>query len=293
MNEMNFDSLKHIKAPREWLEKAAAVPEISVKKPPFPLYRFAAVAGVVLVSVIGLMMYGLFGKNDAPIAIHNGRADETFITAETTGDPSDNSRIMRDPAVLPTKEGLEPTVLSGQSAASSVTSPVDETTSSVQDSTIRPNVPTEGSQPVNVVPTAAPVTDPLAPSRPSVRPTTPPEPTSPPPTQEPTDPYNPPGDCEIYGMFRLSEKDPGSGYAVATDVAVFCRLYDENGAIVGSSGLFSPQREAKILSKYDDGIVIGYYNPAEKGLLLSEGAYEVVFYDGFGNELYRDVKFVF
>ena len=50
MNRLNFDSANNIKAPREWLEKAALIPETPVKKRAFGLYRVAAAASISVSS---------------------------------------------------------------------------------------------------------------------------------------------------------------------------------------------------------------------------------------------------
>lgn len=285
MNKVNFDGLKKIKAPDAWLEKAAAVPgTVSKRRAAFPVYRFAAAAGVVLVSVIGLIVYGFYGKNGAPLAVRSGSTEvsATFAVAETAGNNSDLSPTLSDPAVLPT--GPEhPTDGEGEKAADAA-------------------VPTEGvTVPHSTVPsaTAAPtqrttqhVPAPTGTPAPTVSPTKPPAPTSPPATQPPTESYRPPGDCEIYGTFSLGTAGGSGNYAVE-ETTIFCRLYDSAGNLVGDSGMYSPQREAEILSRNSDGSVFAYYNPAEKGLYLTEDSYVYVFYDIHGSELYRDVKLVF
>ena len=80
MNEMNFDSLKKLKAPKEWLDKAAAIPETCGKKRfAFPVRRIAAAASIVLVSAVGLMTFMLFkdGSTGAPVAVRRGDMSAT------------------------------------------------------------------------------------------------------------------------------------------------------------------------------------------------------------------------
>ena len=86
MNEMNFDSLKKIKAPQEWLDKAAAIPETAEEKPAaVPVRRIAAAASIVLVSAVGLMVFLFFGNGNtgAPFAV---RQDRTSVTEVTSGE---------------------------------------------------------------------------------------------------------------------------------------------------------------------------------------------------------------
>ena len=54
MDKHNFDSLKNLKAPQEWIAKAALIPESTEKRRAFPLYRVTAAASVVLVALTGL-----------------------------------------------------------------------------------------------------------------------------------------------------------------------------------------------------------------------------------------------
>lgn len=87
MNKANFDSLKHIKAPQDWLDKAAAIPETAVqKRSAFPLFRVAMAASVVLVSVIGLLVFLFFGGGSAPVAIRESGDSATAVSDTETED---------------------------------------------------------------------------------------------------------------------------------------------------------------------------------------------------------------
>ena len=305
MNEMNFDSLKHIQTPQAWLDKASAISAITEKKrSAFPLNRYLTAASIVLVSAVVLLIVLHFGSGKAPVTVHEGgivatdsRTGEAVVGETTGGAPqTDASAPAETIAVLSTDADgntvityeEKPDAADGTQPANGRTSPTSvvptaphatEAPGQPVPSTERPPAETEAS-----APTSVPAADP-----PTQAPT---QPYKPPATQEPTEGYKPPGDCEIYGMFRLNTVS-GSGYNVAEEISVFCRLYDSSGSLVGDSPLYSPQREATIISRYDNGTVLAFYNPAEEGLYLTEDAYEYVFYDVHGNELYRDVKFVF
>lgn len=293
MDDRNFDSLKRIKTPQAWLDKAAAIPEAPRKKRPFPLYRFAAVASIVFVSVIGLLMFLFFGGSE-PVGVRNspidsgtsqaGQTDETGKletgAAEATGAPATDAQ---GNAVIRYAAAIEPTALGtlpSENQKASV-APTD-----VQNSTDKTS-PTVPATDRAVTPTEAPKeTEPPQPTAPP--------PTAPPVTQKPTEADRPPGDCEFYGTFH-DDKASGSGNYVAEEGALYCLLYDSSGRLVGDSAWYSPQREAKILSRFSDGSVLAYYNPIEKGLFITAGeyVYEYVFCDVHGNELYRGVKYVF
>lgn len=290
MNEKNFDALKNIKVPQAWLDKAAAIPEeYPRKRAAFPLYRIAAAASIVLVSVIGVLIFLFFGKSapivmrDSESAVSESVTDETVVGTTTATEPAETVAVLSTDAQGNTivryieasdanTSGIQPT--ESQSASDAPTAK--------QNGTEKPS-PTAPATEWVITPTEAP------------KGTDPPKPTSPPATQEPTESYRPPGDTEFYGTFSIvdSETASGSGWNVAEDITVFCRLYDSNGNLVGDSPLYHPQREAVILSRFSDGTVCVYYDPVVKGLQVTEDGYEYVFYDVHGNELYRNIKFVF
>ena len=298
MSEWKFDSLQQIKTPDAWLEKAAAIPTTVQKKRVIPLYRIAAAASIVLVSVIGLLLFLFLGDGKAPIAVRSrsvtaseNATDETVVDhAGNTGTPAPaetiavlstdaagNTVITYVEVTEPVAAGTQPTN-GRQKPTESTLSPTTSSAPTDSRATDAPDQPSPTSSPDAVTEsTAAP--DPPA--------------TELLPTQKPTEAsYIPPGDCEIYGMFTMNTVS-GSGYNVAEDDSVFCRLYDSSGSLVGDSPLYSPQRVATIISRYDNGMVVAYYNPTAMGLYLTEDSYEYVFYDVHGNELYRDIKFVF
>lgn len=123
MNQVNFDSLNNIKAPEQWIKNAAAIPGTSVKKRAFPLYRVAAAASIVLVSVIGLLIYLSFG-NHAPIELRDNAAGDVPST-ETAGDRSfpDDGELPNLDAILPTLPRVYSTDAAGEPVIESPTEP--------------------------------------------------------------------------------------------------------------------------------------------------------------------------
>lgn len=300
MKKVNFNSLKSLKAPESWVEKAAAIPDLPPGKkrrralPAIP-YRYAAAASPVLASVIGLVVFLMLQRGASAPLTRGDLSDTQAQTAYAEG------TYASEAADTPTGAKFDPTVDGSESpsafdqptgAWSGPSEAVSETASvpSASSETVPAQKPTrsvlqtEPPSPTQVPPTV----------RPDPHPTAPPEtaPPLPPATQPPTESYKPPGDCEIYGTFSLGTAG-GSGNYAAEDTTIFCKLYDSAGNLVGDSGLYSPQREAEILSLNSDGSVFAYYNPVEKGLYITEDCYVYVFYDIHDNELYRDVKFVF
>ena len=91
MNKLNFDSLSRYKAPDEWIKKAAAIPEAPRKKRIIPLYRFAAVASIVLVSAVGLVIFLTFDSGKAPVVLRGGTGSTDYGYSETIGETTDMS----------------------------------------------------------------------------------------------------------------------------------------------------------------------------------------------------------
>jgi hypothetical protein len=179
MNKLNFDSLNNIKAPEQWIKNAAVIPETSVKKRAFPLYRVAAAASIVLVSVIGLLTYLSFG-NHAPIELRDNAAGDVPPT-ESAGEGTfpDGEEFPRFDAIFPSFPRVDPTDAAGD--------PVIETPAQSKATREKPSAtaPTEkgrsgsktvGSTEFVATPTqGAPSTHTPEPTQPSVVPTEPPE----------------------------------------------------------------------------------------------------------------------
>lgn len=289
MNQVNFDALKHIKAPQDWIDKAAAIPETSQKRTAVPVYRVVTAASIVLVSVIGLLVFLFFGK-DAPVPVRKAQSSSEPAAVSEAADVSSSAPATVNNGTIPSEQQETPTdehgsavlpMASTESRNSSVTEAAAHAAPSQHPSEKPPQPTQRNTAPTQDVPppTQAPEL------------TAPPVPTNPPATQ----PYSPPGDTEFYGMFKWY--DPGTvvGGAnyVEAEESLYCRIYDSSGYLIGDGIWLSPQREATILSRFDDGTVYAYYNPTEKGLSITEGVYEYVFYDIHYHELYRDVKYVF
>ena len=294
MNKVNFNSLKNIKAPQAWMDKAAAIPETAPKRrAAFPVYRAAAAACLALVSAIGLLSFLLFG-GQAPVVLRDRQDVSETAPAQTSGssDTSDDEEYPDMGSVFPKLPQITPTdaqegVIKEEATHPASSKGKNKPSATESDRKAIPSQDTDDSTQAVVSPTqgvSSPTQEPY--------PTSSPQPTDPPETQEPTGGYIPPGDCEIYGSFKVSVGSAG-GYNITEDLTIFCRLYDSGGKLIGDYDLFSPQREATVLSQFSDGSIFAYYNPAEKGLMITEGVYDYEFYDIHNNVLYRDVKFVF
>lgn len=282
MNKVNFDSLKHIKAPQEWLDKAAVISKSTVqKRRDFPIYRIAAVASIVLVSVIGLLIFLFFGDNGStPVGVRNrgvaateSFAEETTKSGETvpaetiivlSTDAEGNTVVTYREKPSPTENGTQPT--NGRRSPTE-NAPMPSTSSAPT----APNATDASGQP-------APSTEcPPAP-------TEAPAPTVAPPTEPPLT------DCRFTVTVKYSPheevEEPAAAFE-ADNPIVFCRMYDASGDLVGSSSSFAEEKRATVVSVNPDDSFVVTYDPLEKGLPITRGRYTYVMVDYFGTELCR------
>ena len=272
MNRLNFDSANNIKAPREWLEKAALIPETPVKKRAFGLYRVAAAASVVLVSVIGLLMFVLFGNNSAPVSVQSSATEPTTFVAGTDGDHMDISPTISAPMLFPTDGQLVPTDEHGQPMTErkpSPTAPAEKKSASATESirpTQKPVKATEGvSDPTQEV---------IAPTEAYI----PPNPTEP--QQSPT---------EYHGEVIMSDISFTATFPVSLieeGEPIYCKYW--------TSGYASPSVESDIQAQYTvtaDGMVLAVYEPDIDIMEEDMITYEYLFYQN-GKVLARGTQTV-
>lgn len=277
MNKLNFDSLSRYKAPDEWIKKAAAIPEAPRKKRIVPLYRFAAVASIVLVSVIGLVVFLRFDSGKAPVVSHGSTGATDYGHSETIGETTDMSVPAETIAVPSTNAGIR---------YAEATEPTATITQTIE--TQNPSVAPITSQKATEKPSpTAPATERTITATEVSKETQPPKPTSPSPTAAP--PTDPPlTDCRI--TVTTGYPSPaGEVPSIETDEPiVFCRMYDGSGDLVGSSSLFAEEKRATVVTINPDNSFVVTYDPLEKGLPITKGRYTYVMVDYFlGTELCR------
>ena len=275
MNRLNFDSANNIKAPREWLEKAALIPETPVKKRAFGLYRVAAAASVVLVSVIGVLTFVLFGNNSAPVSVQPSATEPTTFVAGTDGDHMDISPTISAPMLFPTDGRIVPTDEHGQpmtEAKASPTAPTEKKRASATEPTesIRPTQkPVKATEGVS-----NPTQEVIAPTEAYI----PPNPTEP--QQSPTEDHGEVimSDISFTATFPASLIEEGE--------PIYCKYW--------TSGYTSPSAESDEKAQYTvmaDGMVFAVYEPnidiAEEDMIT----YEYLFYQN-GKVLARGTQTV-
>lgn len=263
MNKLNFDSLNNIKAPEQWIKNAVAIPETSVKKRGFPHYRIAAAASIVLVSVIGLLTFLLFG-NHAPIELRDNAVDNVSST-DAAGDGSfpDDRDAPRLDTIFPTLPRVDPTDAAGN--------PVIETPAQSKATREKPSAaqPTEKGRSggVTVSPTEIATEPQGAPS------TQAPEPTDPP---LPTEPPKPPTPTEDHGEVVMGE---------ICFTATFPASLIKEGEIVrcmySVQGIAFPAIETDAEVQYtvmDNGMVYAMYEPGIQIVEEDTVTFEYLFY---------------
>ena len=257
MNEMNFDSLKKIKAPQEWLDKAAAIPEIAEEKPAaVPVRRIAAAASIVLVSAVGLMVFLFFGNGNTgtPFAVRQNRTSVTEVTSGETcfGETRESAAPAETIAVYST-DAQGNTVIDYREKAAATERSIQPTEKGR--SKVAPTAPTASAATASPQSTekAYPTTrateyvpNPTESPSPTVAPATePPAPTDPPPIQIPTEGISTAeGDLCFSATFDASLLEDGE--------AVYC-IYAPVGYAAGSYASSKKQPADYFIAK--DGTV--------------------------------------
>ncbi len=239
MNRVNFDSLKNIKAPGEWRDKAALIPETSVKKPAFPLYRIVAAASIVLVGAIGVLMFLLYGDHNVSDLILPSATEPSYDVTETVGEYADHVPNLSLPSVAPTESVIAPTDEHGQTATEPKTSPTEQKRSSATEPTerIRPTqTPVKATEGVSNPTQAAP--DPTQPPAAS---------TDPPATQEPSDLYP-----EELSYISAVATFPSS--VLRDDDVIYCAIYDHGKLVSQGEASIYIMKNGNVFASYETAV---------------------------------------
>ena len=293
-------------------------PQSKQSPPPVSVFRrykvLAFAATVVLVVGMSLSVYFFFGNKSAvPIApspiSSNSQPSEMKAATDAAKAPllspsspagnteptapknSTSPSSSAAPFATEKKEGTVAPTLPGKGPAEPTESPKPTVSPTRPAETTSPSVvptdepwmlPTEAPIPtesptIRIPPTELPWNPPTEP--PWVLPTMPPEPTEPPQPTEPAD------EIVFIGVFPW-EPD----YDNEDSWWLYCRIYDQNGNLVGDPDLFSESHKASYLIW--SGITNAYYRPADYGIRLSTGRYTYFFYDINGVDVYKGEQYV-
>ena len=267
MKNINFHSLKNTPVPEELKKSVIAVPERSgTKRKVYPgrMIRFAvAAAFLAVITAVSV-----------PLFMNIGNAPIPVMPAATEGAQAPSGH---------TEKPSQPTA----------TEPADPTRPpSAEKATAKPTaVPTQpGTQ--NAVSSPEPSDISYEPTQPLIEPDISTlAPTQPPaPTQAPT---QPPKDAPTEELEKKSPDLAPVGYDgiiiekvpkddIPDDSLICCRIYSEDGEILGDGDPYSEQHHARWYEV--DGVVTMYYVP--DGIDLPHtGVYRYEFYDAAGNTL--------
>ena len=279
----------------------------------------AAAASLVLVSVLSLTVYFLFGNKNAPLVVASPSADVTTPTASANG--SGGSSTQRNGETAPTEsksvmeqiiDFLFPKPTETGSAAQTAVTPTEKP--SRQLSHVTPteskNVPTTHTSPTEGAgekatekavspPTEKPIVTPTEPA--AQAPTTyvpPTVPCDPPgndtPGDDPPYPTEAPGEGDEPGFVEPTEGGVMSGnmFEVYASIdssqldehsVIYCKVYDSAGRRLGSMDVFDASHVAIILNRGAQVTRVLYEMSPD--LIDSPGTYRFVFYDDSGKQL--------
>ncbi len=272
MKKLNFNNIKNLNVPENWVDNALNIPESYAEKKHINFIKLSRIitvaACVVIIGTISLTLF--FTKNNNMlVGVKNTNSTETIFT--TTENGTYNSYTEN-----------KTTTTSALSTVKSYESAEFPTQSSSNN-----NNATYGTEPPELA------TDtPLNPTEPQTDynepETTRAQNTSPTYTQQtPTSTTQSDWTDSTYvciGHYSL-------GMTVSSVFKAYCKIYDEQGNLLGDSNLYSSEHIATTKETTDDYIQL-YYEPTKAGLKLSAGKYSYHFYDEYGIELYKDYLYV-
>lgn len=279
------------------------------KLAPIPFWhssrRIAAAASLVLVSVLGIALFFLFGnKSDhSPLAV---RPSPTVISAPSE-DGGEDDGAPHDGTVTPASETVHSDPSQSASESSAPTGAASD--SGRNSATVSPSVhpsqlptsplPTGSVKPTSAPQSISPTDRPTSPTDVPAQPTAPPteapfEPTLP---QEPTDDhddpdpptegggeepgYEPPTEGSPY--LWLTVTDSFSAEKLAAEGTVYCRLFNNMGRALGDSDRFSDEHIARVVIRNQTSVYVAYDVPDY--LITYAGYYNYIFYDESGKLL--------
>ena len=277
MSEFNFDKMKNVEIPDSWVDGAMNVPKDL--KTPIPFLKYSKIvafaASIVLVCSLSI---ALFFITNSKKAVPPVKVQETVFSSEVQN-YSENFESTEN--VAGKNEKIDDDSTQAESQKSEETAEPSEYIEN----------PTEKEE-----------TKPEKPEKP--KPTQkvekPTKPTKPIPTENATEPVLevPPDGPFVEPDVNSSYVDSySSGKIVAKvykdDISyeIYCRIYDNNGNMIGNDNLYSNSKRAGIVMSTEsgEGTEANYnfveYDTAKLGTNLSVGSYYVVFYDNSGKDI--------
>lgn len=253
MNKVNFDGLKSIKAPEEWIEKASVIPETHVRKRVFPVYRAVAAASVVLAGIVGTVVFMQFGTG-TPVAVRSESTVETmtqtdFVQTEHAASEStalSPAETVVIPGGIPSENSAIIVQSSSESAAPENAEPTDG--AAIARSTVPSAAAAPTQRPTQL---SAQTTAP----EPTVSPTQPPAPTSPPePTSSPVPWEEDPTVNSPDSKITISAAAAFPASKLYSDETVFCVITENGTPISAGVAHYVILDNGMAFAEYDSGI---------------------------------------
>lgn len=287
MNKFNFNSIDNLEIPDYWAEKAIENSKkprvVSVAKTTKIL---AFVASLVLVCGISVAVFFITNENAIPTVAEthpteipayvetsknqslDGVSESEIKTENPTDSNLDNTQTIEPAEKVTTSPTVTPTQNTNPSADSTKPHSTQEAT--------KPNQ-TDCDDTKEPVETQAPTASVIVPPEPPDEPTTPVIilPSKPP--REDVDPK------DIYVNVTVYK------HLVLDDGKIYCKVYDENGVLLGDPDAFSDEHltELTYYSYYT-----AYYYPYRYSLISKSGDYTFVFYNSNGEVAKEVTKFM-
>ena len=297
MKKVNFNQLKSVKTPENWIENAIKIPQKNKKKPAdLNPYIIASAACFVFCCALCAVVFANFGiDNPTPVAPVKSSGTSAFNVTDSTTPSSNLSVIPTIPN--PIINNIPSATAASQQQTGSgqkSTNPSDSTKETVQESTgntpsdsqsvvTNPKpIETGGSSSGSSSNANSPSTKPDTPITDPTQPVT--DPTEPPTTiPAPTEPGIPP--LEESTTVGSGEKFTSSIYfcfsseVCAEESEYYCHIMSASGQTFSEK--FSSVEKADVTCTLE-GITV-QYNPYSKGLRLRTGNYYLTFYDEYGH----------
>lgn len=277
MSEFNFDKMKNVEIPDSWVDGALNVEK--EPKTPFPFLKYSKIvafaASIVLVCSLSIAFFFITNSKKAVPSV---KVQETVFSSEVQN-YSENFESTEN--VAGKNEKIDDDSTQAESQKSEETAEPSEYSEN----------PTEKEETKSEKPEKP---------KPTQKVEKPTKPTKPIPTENATEPV-----LEVPPDGPFVEPDANSSYVESyssgkivakvykDDISyeIYCRIYDNNGNMIGNDNLYSNSKRAGIVMSTEsgEGTEANYnlveYDTAKLGTNLSVGSYYVVFYDNSGKDI--------
>lgn len=287
MKKLNFNQLKSVKTPENWIESAINIPQKNKKKPMYlNTYLIASAACFVFCCVLCAVVFSNFGVDvPAPTSHQKSSTAINSKTIDETVPPS-------IPSIIPTlpdsiAEAFDSAIQKNTDMPDSiVTKPSSSSSLNNTDSYTKPSSTSTVNGIEKFTKPTKPATEPPKPTNSPAIPDTPPIPTEGPAIVDPsieqqtTAPVAEPSYYYIESIY-FDAKANNSSFAFGNDI--YCHIESKSGQ---SYSLMYSSKEKTTVKSTSSGLLASF-NPFEKTIFLPKGEYYVKFYDEYGHSVQK------